>query len=572
MNPLLHIQNLSVVFGEGSSLQKAVDDVSFSIGRGETVALVGESGSGKSLTAFSVMRLLPQGARALGTISYAEEDEAATDLLSMPDQSMRRVRGRKIALIFQEPMTALNPLLRCGPQIAEVLRLHLGMDTRSAKKRCLELFEKVRLPDPAATYDRYPHQLSGGQKQRVMIAMAISCGPSLLIADEPTTALDVTVQKTILELLRQLQREEGLSILLITHDLALVADYADRMLVMYRGKLVEAGQTAETLAHPQHPYTRALLACRPAGKPRGVRLPVVADFILPEGSPVAERKSVSNMPLVADKKAAAGILLSVEELTVAYTRKTTGFFSSKIPSPRPAVDRVSFTVRRGQTVGLVGESGCGKTTLGKAILRLVQPVSGRIFLNGTDLSQLDERALRSVRKDMQVVFQDPYSSLNPRITIGQAIVEPMAVHRLQQGYRARKDKAAWLLEKVDLRPDDFNRYPHQFSGGQRQRICIARALALEPSFIVFDESVSALDVSVQAQVLNLINELRSEMGFTALFITHDLSVVRYISDAILVMQEGRIVESGDSEALFNVPAHPYTRELLSAMPGQRLPV
>ncbi len=571
MNPLLHIQNLSVVFGERASPQKAVDNVSFSIGRGETVALVGESGSGKSLTAFSMMRLLPPGARANGFIRFSENDDAATDLLSLPEPSMRRVRGRKIALIFQEPMTALNPLLSCGRQVAEVLRLHLGMDARNARTRCLELFEKVRLPDPASVYDSYPHQLSGGQKQRVMIAMAISCGPSLLIADEPTTALDVTVQKTILELLRQLQQEEGLSILLITHDLALVADYADRMLVMYRGKLVEAGQTAQTLANPVHPYTRALLSCRPAGKPRGVRLPVVADFMHPDGTPVTAHEGVGmNSPLIP-KDGNADILLAVEELTVAYKRKLSGLFSSVSAVSRPVVDRVSFIVRRGQTVGLVGESGCGKTTLGKAILRLVKPNSGRVLLNGTDLSQLDQRALRTVRKDMQVVFQDPYSSLNPRITIGQAIVEPMTVHRLQQGQRSRKDKAAWLLEKVDLRPDDFNRYPHQFSGGQRQRICIARALALEPSFIVFDESVSALDVSVQAQVLNLINELRSEMGFTALFITHDLSVVRYISDEILVMQAGRIVESGEAEAVFKAPAHPYTRELLSAMPGQRLP-
>jgi peptide/nickel transport system ATP-binding protein len=570
ISPLLHIHHLSVAFGEGNSLKTAVDGISFSVGRGETVAIVGESGSGKSLTAFSVMRLLPPGARASGKILFAGAGEEPVDLMGQTEKSMRQIRGRKISMIFQEPMTALNPLLTCGRQVAEALRLHLGLDAQAARRRCVELFEKVRLPDPGALYDRYPHQLSGGQKQRVMIAMAISCGPALLIADEPTTALDVTVQKTILELLRTLQREENLSLLLITHDLALVADYADRMLVMYRGKLVEEGETKATLTRPAHPYTRALLACRPAGKPKGVRLPVVSDFMRADGTPAMEaagnRVDVAMPQEVAD----APVLLSVEELTVSYKRKSSGFLSPRLPEIRPAVDRVSFTVRKGQTVGLVGESGCGKTTLGKAILRLVRPASGRIFLNGTDLSLLDERALRKVRKDLQVVFQDPYSSLNPRITIGDAIVEPMSVHGLQSGPRARKEKAAWLLEKVNLRSDDFLRYPHQFSGGQRQRICIARALALEPSFIVFDESVSALDVSVQAQVLNLINELRREMGFTALFITHDLSVVRYISDEILVMRAGKIVESGDAEALFRAPAHPYTRELLSAMPGRGL--
>ena len=467
----------------------------------------------------------------------------------------------------------------------EAIQLHQHVSADIAKQKTIELFEKVKLPNPAQMIKRYPHELSGGQKQRVMIAMAMSCNPALLIADEPTTALDVTVQKTILELIKELQLQNGMSVLLITHDLGLVADIADKVAVMYRGEIVEQGTTFEVLQRPHHDYTKALMACRPGLHARGERLPVVSDFVSGEGQAIMNReqgmlnnevKNVSGEWEIVSGEERPTInnqpstVLQVEHLKVHYPSKRKLF--GKAQESFKAVDDVSFTVSKGETVGLVGESGCGKTTLGRTILQLIPATSGKIILNGADLAGLPRSAMQPLRKDLQIVFQDPYGSLNPRLTIGNAIMEPMKVHALLSGTVQRKDKVIELLEKVNLQADHFNRYPHQFSGGQRQRICIARALALNPSFLIFDESVSALDVSVQAQVLNLLNDLKKEFGFTAIFISHDLSVVRYISDRILVMHKGRIIEEGLSDEVYFNPKEEYTRELIEAVPGKKLVV
>ena len=536
------------------------------------MAVVGESGSGKSVTALSLLQLLPGESKIKGKVFFYQKEKQPVDLLSLTQRQMNTIRGKNISMIFQEPMTSLNPVFTCGRQVMEAIQLHQKVNSQTARKKTIELFEKVKLPNPEAIVKRYPHELSGGQKQRVMIAMAISCNPALLIADEPTTALDVTVQKTILELIKELQQQNNMGVILITHDLGVVADIADKIVVMYKGAIVEQGAAQEILQSPKHNYTKALLACRPAGKPKGSRLPVVSDFINNN-----EELETRNQELGSGNQATSiqdpgsGIeqpVLKVENLKVYFPAKKK--ILSRSTEYFKAVDDVSFEVTKGETLGLVGESGCGKTTLGRAILQLVPATSGTIYLDGKDITAIKAADLRGLRKDLQIIFQDPYGSLNPRITIGNAITEPLQVHGIGSNKNERKEKVIDLLEKVNLKPEHFNRYPHQFSGGQRQRICIARALALNPSFLIFDESVSALDVSVQAQVLNLLNDLKKEFGFTAVFISHDLSVVRYISDRIIVMHQGKIVEAGDAEQVYHHPQQAYTRQLIAAIPGKQL--
>lgn len=586
MKPLLQVQNLQIDFITEGAVSNAVKNISFSIYPGEIVAIVGESGSGKSVTALSLLQLLPQQANIKGELLFSNKEKTTVDLLKISPTEINAIRGKDVAMIFQEPMTSLNPVFTCGYQVMEAIQLHQKISLKAAREKTIALFEKVHLPHPAEMINRYPHQLSGGQKQRVMIAMAMSCSPSLLIADEPTTALDVTVQKTILQLIKELQQQTGMGVIFITHDLGLVADIADKVLVMYKGEIIEQGKTIAVLQNPQQPYTKALLACRPAMHQRGERLPVVSDFFkVPSPlqdlnfNTIQEEESATkkiilsvenNTPIqnISDKNNQAAIVLKVENLKIYYPGKKSLF--GKIPEPFKAVDDVSFTVGKGETIGLVGESGCGKTTLGRAILQLIPITSGNIFLNGKNLAALSKKELQPIRKDLQIVFQDPYGSLNPRVMIGNAIMEPMKVHSILPTAHQRKEKVMELLEKVNLSADFFYRYPHQFSGGQRQRICIARALALNPSFLIFDESVSALDVSVQAQVLNLLNELKAAFGFTAIFISHDLSVVRYISDRILVMHKGKIIEEGLADKVYFSPEKEYTKKLIDAIPGKSM--
>jgi peptide/nickel transport system ATP-binding protein len=463
----------------------------------------------------------------------------------------------------------LNPVLTCGDQVTEAIQLHKKFSYQDAKRLAIEWFSKVKLPGPANVFNRYPHQLSGGQKQRVMIAIAMCCHPSLLICDEPTTALDVTVQKTILQLIKELQEQENMGVIFITHDLGVVAEIADRAVVMYKGEIVEQGSVKKIFASPQHPYTKALLACRPVNHPRGKRLPVVSDFMKEEIMTKEKRNGHSNLRTKEPIQKPGGLgagdkLVEVEHLSVWFPSRKT-FFGKALEFTK-AVDAVSFEVYKGESLGLVGESGCGKTTLGRALLRLIEPTKGKIIYDGVDLTAKGKHQLRSLRKEIQIIFQDPYSSLNPRLTIGSAIAEPLKVHGLAATDKLRKDKVTELLEKVNLKAEHFNRYPHEFSGGQRQRIVIARALALGPSFLVCDESVSALDVSVQAQVLNLLNDLKKEFGFTIIFISHDLSVVRYISDRIMVMNKGKIVETGQADQIYFHPQSEYTKKLIASIP------
>jgi peptide/nickel transport system ATP-binding protein len=572
MPSLLSIQNLSIQFLNEGKKTIAVKNSSIEIKKGELVAIVGESGSGKSVTALSLLQLLPRQTIISGKTIFFQNEKQPDDLVKLSGTDINKVRGKNIAMIFQEPMTSLNPVFTCGKQVMEAIQLHQKVNTKTAREKTIALFEKVKLPDPEAIIDRYPHELSGGQKQRVMIAMAISCNPSLLIADEPTTALDVTVQKTILELIKELQLQNRMGVILITHDLGIVADIADKIVVMYKGEIVEQGLTKEVLHNPRHPYTKALLACRPAGKPKGERLPVVSDFIGEKiGSEQVQGTGEVKPPDEGRRATDNGqqtTVLQVENLKVYFPARKKLF--GKPSQFFKAVDDVSFDVLQGETVGLVGESGCGKTTLGRTLLQLIPATGGKIYLKGKDITGIKAAALRHMRKDLQIVFQDPYGSLNPRITIGDAILEPLSVHKVLDNKNQRKEKVIELLEKVSLSPEHFNRYPHQFSGGQRQRICIARALALDPSFLIFDEAVSALDVSVQAQVLNLLNDLKKEFSFTSIFISHDLSVVRYVSDRILVMHKGKIIEQGDAEQIYNHPANAYTQQLIEAIPGRSI--
>ncbi len=562
--PLLQIKNFSVDFVSESAITPAVKNISFEINRGETVAIVGESGSGKTVTSLSVLQLLPSPPAKYkkGEILFSEDGITSVDLLKLGDNELRKIRGNKISMIFQEPMTSLNPVKTCGSQIMEAIRIHQAVSRKEAEIKAIELLSRVKLPLPSSMLKRYPHEISGGQKQRVMIAMAMSCNPALLIADEPTTALDVTVQKTILQLIKQLQLKEQMSVIYITHDLALVAEIADKVIVMFKGEAVESGNSKEIFLNPQHSYTKALLNCRPKASSKGKRLPVISDFINEEDGQSYQLSGIRHQEvrnLQTDPP-----LLKVENLKVYFpVRKN---FFGKTLKEFKAVDDVSFTVGKGETVGLVGESGCGKTTLGRSLIRLISPTSGKIFFNGENIAEIPAEPLRKMRKDIQIIFQDPYGSLNPRITIGQAINEPMKIHAILPNEKLRKEKIVDLLEKVNLKSEYFNRYPHEFSGGQRQRICIARALSLNPDFIICDESVSALDVSVQAQVLNLLNDLKNELGFTCIFISHDLGVVHYISNRIMVMNKGKIEETGTADEIYYHPQKEYTQKLIAAIP------
>ncbi len=552
-NCILEVKDLSVAFGD----RTVVDKVSYTLHRGRTLGIVGESGSGKSVSSMALMGLLPKKATVSGTALLD-----GTDLLGLTEDEFRTIRGRRIGMIFQEPMTSLNPVQRCGAQVVEMLRQHEEVTADEARERTIALFREVLLPRPEKIFDSYPHEISGGQKQRVMIAMALINHPDILIADEPTTALDVTVQKTILELLKSLQEKYGISIIFITHDLGVIAQIADDILVMYRGKVVEQGPAKEILYNPQQPYTKGLLACRPPLDSRPERLPTVEEFLNSEELAV-RNEELPTQPLTPNSK-----LLTVKDLDVTYTLKKSIF--GKPLQTLKGVDGISFDIMEGETLGLVGESGCGKTTLGRALLRLIDHSAGSISYRGTPLDKLSSREMRALRPKLQIIFQDPYSSLNPRITIGDAIAEPLKVHRKlltpNSSLLTVKDRVLDLMEQVGLQPDWYSRYPHELSGGQRQRVCIARALILQPELVVCDESVSALDVSVQAQVLNLLNDLKRRHHYTYLFITHDLSVVKFLSDRIMVMQQGRIVETGTPDELFANPQTDYTRTLISAIP------
>ncbi len=579
---LLEVKNLETHFKTEEGLVKAVNDVSFDLYRGETIGIVGESGSGKSVTSLSIMRLIPEppGKIVGGQMIYHGKDRPV-DLVTISEEEMRGYRGNEIAMIFQEPMTSLNPVFTCGDQVMEAITLHQKTSKEEARQLTLELFEKVELPTPERILDAYPHQLSGGQKQRVMIAMAMSCNPDILIADEPTTALDVTVQKTILQLMDDLKKKIDASIIFITHDLGVIAEIADRVIVMYRGNIVEQGSVLDIFKNPKHPYTKGLLACRPPLGKRLSKLPTVADFMSEDadGNMLEIDASVEEMiekviihPEETKARHAALYkqepVLQVQNLRTWFPSKKN--FFGKVTDYVKAVDDVSFDVYPGETLGLVGESGCGKTTLGRTILRLAPAREGQVLFKGRDILTLSKADMLDLRKEMQIIFQDPYSSLNPRITIGNAIMEPMQVHGVLGNDNERKERVVELLETVSLHGHHFNRYPHEFSGGQRQRICIARALALNPKFIICDESVSALDVSVQAQVLNLLIDLREQYQFTYIFISHDLSVVKFMSDRMVVMNSGKIEEMGDADEIYNNPQREYTQKLISAIPKGEL--
>ena len=576
---LLEVKNLVTQFRTGDVLSKAINEVSFNLHQGETIGIVGESGSGKSVTSLSIMGLIPNppGKITNGEIIYHTKEGVEIDLVKVSTEALRTYRGHEIAMIFQEPMTSLNPVMTCGEQVLEAILLHKKMSKNAAKEKTLALFEEVQLPNPEIMYNRYPHQLSGGQKQRVMIAMAMSCEPRILIADEPTTALDVTVQKAILELMKKLQQRYNMGILFITHDLGVIAELADTVLVMYKGKVVEQGVTEIIFSQPKHPYTKSLLACRPPLEYRLKRLPVVKDFMsVNEQGEIEEiitgkaQDTLQNTISKAERKAEQETLtkrtkiLEVRNVKTWFPSKKTMF--GKVLDYTKALDDVSFDVYEGETLGLVGESGCGKTTLGRTILKLAQASEGSILYKGNDILKMDESDFKIHRRNMQIIFQDPYSSLNPRITIGNAIAEPMRVHKIYASEKEIQNKVHELLRKVGLEERHYGRYPHEFSGGQRQRICIARALGLNPNFIICDESVSALDVSVQAQVLNLLNELKNEFKFTYIFISHDLGVVKFMSDRMIVMQKGRIEEMGDPDEIYAAPKSEYTKRLINSIP------
>jgi len=614
MSKILEINNLSVEFISKRGATQALKGISLYVNQGETLGIVGESGSGKSVTALSVMRLLPMppGRVTGGEIWYppppgptpageggSHSVYAATsrsfkggfggggggrvDLLTLPDAQLRQFRGSEIAMIFQEPMSSLNPVFRCGHQVTEAIQLHQKISFEAARMQALKLFKRVRLPDPVRIFEAYPHQISGGQKQRVMIAMAMSCQPSILIADEPTTALDVTVQKTILDLMRELRDEAGLSMMFISHDLGVISEICDRVVVMHQGEIVEQGPVAQILQAPRHPYTQGLVACRPSLKHKLHRLPTIADFFENnnfEARVITAQETTARRSVLYQQQP----LLDVRHLQVRYPSK-----KNWLGQPVEwiiAVDDVSFQVFPGETFGLAGESGCGKTTLGRAIARLQPADAGEVIytppttnnqqlrtnnqeLNPNNLLALRDDEMRPLRREIQVIFQDPYGSLNPKITIGAAIMEPMAVHSLHDNARQRKEKAIELLETVGLEAAHFQRYRSEFSGGQRQRICIARALALEPKLLICDECVSALDVSVQATILNLLMDLQERFGLTYLFISHDLSVVKQMCDRLMIMNQGKIEVLGFPEEIYDNPQHEYVRKLIEAIPGQR---
>ena len=571
MGEILTVEGLRTYFHTDEGLVKAVDNIDLTLDEGMTLGVVGESGSGKSVTSLTIMGLLPEKVAEIrsGTISFLGKN-----LLELSNHDLTKIRGRDIAMIFQEPMTSLNPVYRVGDQVAEAIIHHEQVSKAEARKRTIALFNEVGIPDPENRVDSYPHEMSGGQKQRVMIAMALACNPTVLIADEPTTALDVTIQAQILDLLRNLRDTRGMSILFITHDLAVIAEIADHVAVMYRGNLVEYGEVVSLFENPQHPYTRGLLSCRPRLDTKYRILPTVTDFMettIEDGQIKVKELELSDERVNELVNGGRGRLLEVEgepllsvkNLKVHFPLKKT--FLGKVTDWVKAVDGISFDVYPGQTLGLVGESGCGKTTTGRAILRLIAPTSGTVIFDGKNLSTLPDNEWKGVRRNLQIIFQDPYSSLNPRLSVEQAITEPMMVHGIGTA-ASRRERAAALMDEVGLEPAHLRRFPHEFSGGQRQRICIARTLALEPNFIICDESVSALDVSVQAQVLNLLKELQIKRDLTYIFISHDLSVVKFMSDVMCVMKDGLIIEHGPADSIYANPVETYTQGLISAIP------
>ena len=556
--PILSVRDLRVTFKSASGLNEVLHGISYQLYANEILGIVGESGSGKSVASLAVMGLLPlkSGVTISGEIIFNSDN-----VIDYSQKQLETIRGRKIAMIFQEPMSALNPSICCGKQVEEILLQHSCITKKEAKEEVIRLFSAVKIPEAKTTYKKYPHEISGGQQQRVMIAMAIACKPEILIADEPTTALDVTVQKEIIALLKTLQQDYKMSVIFISHDLALVSDIVDRIVVMYKGDIVEKGDTKSVFKNPQKEYTKALIGARPTLKGRLKKLPTISDFL----SGIIPRALIAKTAREEKHKNiySSAPLLEVINLEKTYYSKAS-FFGTK--TALKAVDNVSFKVYSGETLGLVGESGCGKSTLGKAILQLDKATAGTIKYKGKDITNLSKKALRTLRKEIQIIFQDPYASLNPRLTVGKAIMEPMKVHGLFSSDNERKAKTIEVLEKVGLEAAHFDRYPHEFSGGQRQRVGIARTIAVQPKLIICDESVSALDISVQAQVLNLLNTLKEDYGFTYIFISHDLSVVKFMSDQLMVMNKGKIEEIGEADSIYESPQKEYTKTLIEAIP------
>ena len=556
--PILSVRDLRVTFKSASGLNEVLHGISYQLYANEILGIVGESGSGKSVASLAVMGLLPlkSGVTISGEIIFNSDN-----VIDYSQKQLETIRGRKIAMIFQEPMSALNPSICCGKQVEEILLQHSCITKKEAKEEVIRLFSAVKIPEAKTTYKKYPHEISGGQQQRVMIAMAIACKPEILIADEPTTALDVTVQKEIIALLKTLQQDYKMSVIFISHDLALVSDIADRIVVMYKGDIVEKGDTKSVFKNPQKEYTKALIGARPTLKGRLKKLPTISDFL----SGIIPRALIAKTAREEKHKNiySSAPLLEVINLEKTYYSKAS-FFGTK--TALKAVDNVSFKVYSGETLGLVGESGCGKSTLGKAILQLDKATAGTLKYKGDDVTNLSKKALRTLRKEIQIIFQDPYASLNPRLTVGMAIMEPMKVHGLFSSDNERKAKTIEVLEKVGLEAAHFDRYPHEFSGGQRQRVGIARTIAVQPKLIICDESVSALDISVQAQVLNLLNTLKEDYGFTYIFISHDLSVVKFMSDQLMVMNKGKIEEIGEADSIYESPQKEYTKTLIEAIP------
>ncbi len=558
MNKLIEVENVVISFLRDNEWNPVIKGSSFCVYENEIVGIVGESGSGKSVTSLALMGLLP---KEVSQISEGKIIFNNQDITRFSQHDFRKLRGNQMAMIFQEPMSSLNPSMKCGKQVAEMLEEHTKLSEKEIKAEVLSLFEKVKLPNPEEIFNKYPHQISGGQKQRVMIAMALACKPKLLIADEPTTALDVTVQKEIIHLLKEIQAETQMSILFISHDLSLISEIANRVLVMFKGEIVEQGLSQEIFKNPKHIYTQALIASRPSMDVRLKRLATIQDFLKDsvQTEIITSEQRHNHLELLYSKPP----LLEVKNLEKEYFSNV-GLFGKK--KGFKAVNDVSFKIYEGETLGLVGESGCGKSTLGNAILQLDKPTAGSVYYKGVDITKLPSKEIKALRKEIQIIFQDPFASLNPRITVGKAIMEPMQVHKLYKNDNERKQKTIEILERVGLDESYFDRYPHEFSGGQRQRIGIARTVALQPKMIVCDESVSALDISVQAQVLNLLNELKENFGFTYIFISHDLAVVKYMSDQIIVMNKGKIEEMADADIIYSNPQKDYTKKLIDAIP------